>query len=88
MANLTKTQVIKEIERVYELIDNLKSDLESFQSDVEFERDDIEPYEGKDDLTPAQEERQEWFDNACDSLGYAVDNLEEALSNLDAITSY
>ena len=65
MANLTKTQVKSKVQKLYDKIMDIEAKLEDLQSDVEFERDEIEPYENKDDLTEQQEERQEWLDNAA-----------------------
>lgn len=82
---MTKTQLKAKLQKLYDLIEEVKPDLEDLQGDAECERDDIEPYEGKDDLTPAQEERQEWFDSAIDQIGNAIDNLQDALDNLDEV---
>lgn len=75
MATFTKTQFEKRIEDLKEKISGLKEELgevqdalEELQGDLESESSDIEPYEGKSDLTPAQEERQEWLDNAAATI--------------------
>ena len=78
MANLTKTQIKAKVKNLIEQISTIRMELEELQSDVEMERDDIEPYEGKDDLTEAQEERQEWLDNAASQIEEMVMNLQEA----------
>ena len=72
MANLTKTQIKKRAEMLVNM-------LEDFRLEVEEEKDSIEPYEGKDELTTAQEEREEWLDNACDKLLEAIDSLNEVV---------
>lgn len=77
MANLTKTQIKAKVKNLVEQISTIRMELEELQSDVEMERDDIEPYEGKDDLTEAQEERQEWLDNAASQIEEMVMNLQE-----------
>ena len=46
---------------------------------------DIEPYDGKDDLTPQQEERQEWLDETASQVEEAATNLEQAEDALDSI---
>lgn len=78
MANLIKTQIKAKVKNLVEQISNIRLELEELQSDVEMERDDIEPYEGKDDLTEAQEERQEWLDNAASQIEEMVMSLQEA----------
>ena len=78
MANITKTQIKSKLNDLFERISTIRMELEELQSDVEMERDDIEPYEGKDDLTEQQEERQEWLDNTAYTIGEMVDSLNEA----------
>lgn len=85
MANLTRTQLRKRIRELIEQAENLKSDLEEIQSEAEDERDSIEPYDGKDELTEQQEERQGWFECACDQIDYALDNIDEFINNLEEI---
>ena len=81
----TKTQLKARAKKIAEQLDNLKMELEELQSDLETESADIEPYENKYELTPQQEERQEWLDNAAYEVGYAADNIQEALDNLEAL---
>lgn len=76
MAELTKTQIKKRVKSLLEKLENIKLELEELHDDVENESSNIEPYEGKDDLTPAQEERQDWLDN----VSYALDEL---INNID-----
>lgn len=78
MANITKTQIKSKLKDLFERISTIRMELEELQSDVEMERDDIEPYEGKDDLTEAQEERQEWLDNTAHTIEEMVNSLQEA----------
>ena len=86
MANLTKVQIRNRVAKLYEQIDDLKCELEGLQGDVECERDDIEPYEGRDELTQSQEERSEWLDGSANSISSAVDRLGEALESLDEVS--
>jgi len=51
--------------------------------DVEEESENIEPYDGKDDLTPQQEERQEYLSDLNYELSEQMDALEELTSNID-----
>ena len=60
---MTRKQVKKQIEKIRELMLELK--------------DEIEPYEGKEELTEQQEERKEWLENCQYELETALDNLEE-----------
>lgn len=61
-----------------------RQEIEDLQCEVE-EYDNINPYEGKDELTPQQEERQEWFDESNSSLQEAVSSIEECMDRLDEV---
>ena len=67
---MTRNQVKKQIEKIRELMLELKDEIETTV-------DEIEPYEGKDDLTEQQEERKEWLEGCQYELETALDNLEE-----------
>jgi len=86
MANITKTQVKKRVEKLVALLEDIKDQIGDLLMEVEDEVDNIEPYEGKDDLTPQQEERQEWFEEKRDTLEEQHCNLEEIISYLEEIT--
>lgn len=81
--NFTKTQLIKRAKEItiklYELLDQV----EELQSDMIDEADNIEPYEGKNDLTPIQEERQEWLQNNADNCESVIDSINDAISTLE-----
>lgn len=67
---MTRKQIKIQIAKIREMIYDLRMEVEeTYES--------IEPYEGKDDLTPQQEERQEWLDNCRYELEQAYDNLNE-----------
>lgn len=67
---MTKTQAKKKVGKIRELLMELNDEvMETI--------DEIEPYEGKDDLTEQQEERLEWFENLQSELDNALDNLAE-----------
>ena len=85
MANYTKTQFKKRIEDLKEKLISLRLEFEELQSDLQSESDDIVPYENRNDLVPAQEQRQEWLDNTAQSIEYVVDSMNEAESNIDEI---
>jgi hypothetical protein len=58
---MTKTQARKQLAKIKELVENLRIE-------VEETIDSIEPYENKDELTEAQEERLEWFEELQQTL--------------------
>lgn len=65
-----KTQFQKMLRKIYDQVEDVRMLLEE-------ESESIEPYEGKDELTQAQEERQEWLDNAQITCQDFLDNIEE-----------
>lgn len=67
---MTRNQIKRKISEIRELMLDLKDE-------IEITINGIEPYEGKDELTPQQEERQEWLENCQYELENAIDNLEE-----------
>lgn len=67
---MTKTQAKKKLEQAIDILQDLL--LESEET-----RDEIEPYENKDELTPQQEERYEWFDELVNGLETIIDELNE-----------
>jgi heme oxygenase len=58
---MTKAQAKRKLERIKELIEDLRIEVEETV-------ESIEPYEGKDDLTEAQQERLEWFEELQQAL--------------------
>ena len=85
MANLTKTQARKRIAQLREKLSDLRLEFEELQSDLEMESSDICEYEGRNDLTDLQQERQEWLDNTASTIEDTVNSLQEAEDNLDYI---
>ena len=76
MANITKTQIRK---RISEILDKLReglTELDDLKYEVEEERDNIEPYDYCDELTPEQEERQEWLDECANALEEVLDSVD------------
>lgn len=65
----SKTQFIKMLREVYDKVDTIKMLLEE-------ESEGIEPYEGKDDLTEAQNQRQEWLDDTASICQEFLDGLD------------
>lgn len=58
---MTKTQAKKKLTEIKESVENLKLEVEETV-------DSIMPYEGKEELTEAQEQRLEWFEDLLQSL--------------------
>lgn len=85
MANLTKTQIKKRIGELLDKMIDLKYELENLYDEVEEEINNIEPYEGKDDLTPQQEERQQWLEDTNYTIDSAKLELEESISSLKEV---
>lgn len=85
MANLTKTQARKRIAQLREKLSDLRLEFEELQSDLEMESSDICEYEGRNELTELQQERQEWLDNTASTIEDTVNSLQEAEDNLDYI---
>ena len=85
MANLTKTQARKRIAQLKEKLSDLRLEFEELQSDLEMESSDICEYEGRNELTELQQERQEWLDNTASTIEDTVNSLQEAEDNLDYI---
>ena len=83
MANLTKTQARKRIAQLREKLSDLRLEFEELQSDLEMESSDICEYEGRNELTELQQERQEWLDNTASTIEDTVNSLQEAEDNLD-----
>lgn len=85
MANLTKTQVKSRLQKITEQLEELLNQIEDLKTDCEDEAENIEPYDGKDELTEAQEERQEWLTDTAYTLDTQYDSLADIISELDYI---
>ena len=82
---MTKSEAKKSIRALLEKVAELREAVEDINADVEDTYNEIEPYEGRDELTPAQEDRQEWFSELNDKLNDASSLLETIDSDLDAM---
>lgn len=80
---MTKTQVKSRIKKLLDKLGDIKAEMYDLRDEVEETRDNIEPYEGYNDLTSEQEERQEWFSDMYDYLDSAVDELETIEGELE-----
>ena len=83
MANITKNQIKKRLREIVALLEQAKELVNDLSIDVEEEKDNIEPYDNKDDLTPQQEERQEYLSELFDTLDTQSDNIDDIASELD-----
>ena len=86
MANITKNQIKSRLKKILEVLGEQRDLLEELKDEVESESYDIEPYEGKDDLTDSQQERQEWLQDASSSIEEQIDTISEIVSNLEELT--
>lgn len=75
---MTKTQARKQLKSIIEVLDELRPDLEDLKSEAEETSESIEPYGDADELTEAQQERQEWFEDLASNLQDIIDAIESA----------
>ena len=87
MANITKNQIKSRLKKILECLEQQRDLLEELKDEIESESYDIEPYEGKDDLTDAQYERQEWLEDSASQIDDQLSTLEDVISCLDGITN-
>ena len=80
---MTKNEAKKWIREILEKVAELRETADDLNNEAEYTCDEIEPYEGRDELTPAQEERQEWFRELTDKLSDAVSSLDTIESDLE-----
>lgn len=86
VANITKNQIKRRVEKLISSLEDIKEEVANLQFEVEDESQNVEPYEGKDDLTPQQEERQEWLDDSASILDDQIYELETIIEALEDIT--
>lgn len=80
---MTKTQMKSALIKMLEKLGEARDEVEELRSEAEETRDSIEPYDGKDELTEAQEQRQEWFDDLEYILSDLVSDIEESANELE-----
>ena len=85
MTNLTKTQAKKRIAEPVEKLTELQNELDDLTCELQNEAEEIEPYEGKDELTEQQEQRQEWLEETAETMETQTDNLLDIIYELEAI---
>ena len=83
---MTKTQAKSQLQKLIDRLEDIRTELEMLGDDIQDTADNIEPYGDAYDLTPLQEERQEWMQDTADSIIDEVSNLEDIISNLGDLT--
>lgn len=81
----SKNQLFKRAEALRDQLNSLKDLFEELADDIESESSDIEPYEGCNDLSQAQEDYQNWLDETAESIRNAIGEMEEADDTLSEI---
>ena len=82
---MTKSEAKKLVRELLSKVWELKDATEDLAAEVDDTYNEIEHYEGRDELTTAQEERQEWFSELSDKLNEAVSALETIDDDLDGM---
>lgn len=80
---MTKSEAKKGIRAILEKVAELSDATEDLATEVDDSYNEIEPYEGRNELTSAQEERQEWFSELSDTLNEVARALEIIDDELD-----
>ena len=80
---MTKTQAKAALRKLMERIDDINAELYDLKAELEETAENIEPYEGYNDLTPEHEERQEWFEGAASALEDLIDAIDNASCELE-----
>lgn len=80
---MTKTQVRAALKPLLEKLGDLRAELDDLKCEVKETAEGIEPYEGKDELTDAQTERQEWMEDVASELEDLIQQMNEAEWNLE-----
>jgi len=73
---MTKTQVKAKLRKLLEQLGDVRAELDDLKCEVEETSESIEPYDTYNDLTPEQEERQEWMDNVASELDTLIDSID------------
>lgn len=82
---MTKTQIKTNLRKIIEMLNNAQEALDDLAYEVEDTINGIEPYEGHEYLTEAQEERQEWLEEALSTISDKANELSDIISDLDYI---
>lgn len=68
---MNKKEIKKQLRILMERFEDLRSDFDLLKEEIEETSSNIEPYENRYELTPQQEERQEWLDG----VAYAMEDI-------------
>lgn len=79
---MTKTEAKKKLKEIGSLIEQALDLLSDLGYEVSDTIDEIEPYEGREELTEQQEERKEWFEGLQDEIDEIDYNLESATETI------
>ena len=82
---MTKTQVKSTLAKIINMLYEAQDELDTLSYDVEETIDEIVPYENREELTEAQEERKEWLEEALDTINDQANNLTDLISELEYI---
>lgn len=78
---MTKTQAKSKLRKLKEMLENITCEIEDLKQDIDDTAESIEPYEGCNDLTQEQYDRQEWFEEVGS-------NLEDLIDSINQFTDY
>ena len=81
---MTKAQMKKRTRELLKKLSTLQTEIDDFAVDIYDEILDIEPYEGKDDLTDKQTERFEFFDDVKYELDQLCSDIAEHSNELSS----
>lgn len=70
---MRKDEAKKRASKLLAKLQDLQAEFEELKYDLEGAAEEVEPYEGRDELTQAQEERVEWFEDVASALDDIVD---------------
>lgn len=70
---MRKDEAKRALRKLIERMEELQADAEELKYEIEDAAESIEAYEGRDELTQAQQERQEWFEEQASALDDIID---------------
>lgn len=85
---MTKSEAKKKIWSILDKVNELSEAIKDLYYDVYKTCNEIKPYEGRNELTQAQEKRLEWFSDLNDKLTDAENALEIFGQDLEEVTFY
>ena len=88
MEGTSKKTIKTQLAKWKDKLEDLRLELENIKDDCESTASDIEPYEGRNELTLQQQARQEWFENTASELDDIMSDLETNCGTIDDLLSY